>query len=452
MSLIVFLLMIILFLVFFIYFSNLNPQDVTLYYISGESFTVSVVVLLIGAVLAGLILGFLAYGYALVSHRVQDWRKDRKEKKTREIFAVYREGVGRLLSGDLKRARVLLQKALDQDPKRTDTLIAMASLNLQDGKVQEGVNLLLKAREAEPRSLEVLFKLASSYEELGRDGDAEQTYGEILAIDKDNRKAMRSMRDLAMKQGRWREALDIQKRLLKVVQGSPRLPEEKKKLLYIKYEVACLDLAAGEIEPAKSEFLEVVRQDPEFVPARVSLGDAYRRQDRIADAARVWQEGYRNLRRGIFLARLEDLYLAAEDPATLLAFYRTAMDQNDGDVILRLYYAKLCLRLEMIDEAGEHVFALESAGADHPLVHFLAAEVHRRRRRIDEALDEYRRAFGMDNRLQVTFECESCGETYPEWLSRCTACGTWGSLVLMGRESLAAVTPLDIKEIPHGGH
>jgi hypothetical protein len=120
-------------------------------------------------------------------------------------------------------------------------------------------------------------------------------------------------------------------------------------------------------------------------------------------------------------------------------------------VILRLYYARLCLRLELVEEAAEHVFALESAGADHPLVHFLAAEVHRRRRRIDEALDEYRLAMGMDNRLQVTFECESCGETYPEWLSRCTACGLWGSLVLSGRSDLGTITPLDRGAIPHGG-
>ncbi|WP_305043206.1 lipopolysaccharide assembly protein LapA domain-containing protein [Geoalkalibacter sp.] len=451
MTLMSFLLLVILFLVFFIYFAYLNPDAVTFYYFSDQSFTVSPVVLVVGAILIGLIFGLLAYSWALTSTRMRDWRKERKDKKTRENFAMYREGVGRLLSGDLKKARVLLQKALDQEPRRSDTLIAMASLNLQEGKPQEGINLLLKAREMEPRSLEVLFKLAGTYEELGQDTEAEQVYGEILTIDKDNRKALRGVRDLAVKQGRWREALDVQKRLIKVSQGSPRLAEEKKKLLYIKYEIACMDLAAGQIEPAKIEFTEVIRQDGEFVPARVSLGDANRLQGRKDDAARIWQEGYRSLRRGIFLARLEELYLEAEDPATLLAFYRNALAQNDTDVILRLYYARLCLRLELVEEAAEHVFALESAGADHPLVHFLAAEVHRRRRRIDEALEEYRLAMGMDNRLQVTFECESCGETYPEWLSRCTACGLWGSLVLSGRSNLGSITPLDRGAIPHGG-
>ncbi len=450
MTLMTFLLLIIFFLTFFIYFSNLNPQDITIYYLAGESFTTSAAFVVIGALLIGLFLGVMAYGYGMVTHRLRDWRKERGQKKAREISAMYREGVGRLLSGDLKKARVLLQKTLDKDPGRVDTLIAMATLCLQDGQPEDGLKWLLKAKEIEPQSLEVLFKLASTFEEMGRDEEAVTVYREILAVDKDNRKAMRGVRDLAMKEGRWREALELQKRLLKVVQGSAKLADEKKKLLHIKYEVANVDLAAGNIDPAKSEFNDVIGQDPDFVPARVSLGDANREQGRLEEAAKVWQEGYRKLKKGIFLARLEDLYLEAEDPTTLLSFYRAAMEQNPDDVVLRLYYAKLCLRLEMVDEAGEQVFAIESSGSDHPLVHFLAAEVHRRRKRIDEALDEYRRAMGMGNRMQVTYDCESCGETFGEWRSRCQACGAWGTLGLSGRSELATVKPMDVREIHHG--
>ncbi|KIH76074.1 Lipopolysaccharide biosynthesis regulator YciM, contains six TPR domains and a predicted metal-binding C-terminal domain [Geoalkalibacter ferrihydriticus] len=451
MPLISFLVLVVLFLAFFVYFAAINPQQITFFYFAEKSFTTSPVVVVVAAILIGFVLGLAVYTYGIFIYRMRDWRRERKDKKSRDIHAVYREGVGKLLSGDLKKARALLQKALDQDPRRSDTLIAMASLNVQENQPQEALQCLLKARDADPRSLEVLFKLAATYEDLEQDADAEQTYSEILAIDKDNRKALRGLRDLAMKENRWRDALEVQKRLLKVMQGSPRLPEEKNRLLHIKYEVAVVDLEAGEIEPAKSEFSEVIRQDPEFVPARVSLGDAHRLQGRREEAARVWQEGYRKLGKGIFLARLEELFLEAEDPATLLSFYRTSMAQNETDVILCLYYAKLCLRLEMVDEAGEQVFALESAGSDHPLIHLLAAEVHRRRKRTDEALDEYRRAIGMDERLQVAFECENCRANYPEWRSRCTGCGTWGSLVMSGRSDLSAIKPVEFGDLPPGG-
>jgi lipopolysaccharide biosynthesis regulator YciM len=450
MTLMTFLLLIIFFLSFFIYFSNLNPQTVTIYYLAGESFSASAAFIVIGALLIGLFLGSMAYGYGMLSTRMRDWRKDRHYKKTREISAMYREGVGRLLSGDLKKARVLLQKTLDKDPKRVDTQIAMATLCLQEGQSEEALKWLNRARELEPQSLEVLFKLAATLEDLGRDDEAEQIYKEILNVDKDNRKAIRGLRDLAMKTERWPEALELQKRLLKAMQGSPRIADEKKKLLYIKYEVAHQQLETGEIDTAKSEFNDVISQDPEFVPARVSLGDALHQQGKIEEAARIWQDGYRRLHKGIFLARLEDLYLEAEDPATLLNFYRNAMSQDANDVILRLYYAKLCLRLEMVDEAGEQIFAIESSGSEHPLVHFLAAEVHRRRKRTDEALEEYRMAMGMGGRMEVSYECEACGETFGEWLSRCRECGAWGTLGLSGRSDLANVKPVEMREIYHG--
>lgn len=450
MPVIIILLFIIFILAFFIYFSALNQQDITIFYYAGKSFTLEIPYVVVGAVAAGLVIGMLLYIFGTVIHRFQDWRKERTQKKARETFTIYREGVGRLLSGDLKKARVLLKKALDKDPKRVETLIAMASVCQQEGNHQEGVSSLLKARQLEPKSLEVLFKLAALYEEMEMEEEAHRIYEQILEIDKDNRKAMRGRRDLFMKSGKWKDALELQKRIIKVSQGTERSEEEKRKLLHIKYEIASQDLDEGNYDSAKVEFTEIINQDAGFIPARVSLGDANREQGRKEDAARLWQEGYKKLKKGIFLARLEDLYLEAEDPSTLLTFYRQSLAENDDDVLLRLYYAKLCLRLEMVDEAGEQVFAMENAGIDHPVLHLLAAEVHRRRQRADEAMNEYRQAIGVDQRLRFDFECEQCGNAQEEWTSRCRQCGAWGALSVSGRQGLDQVRPIELRAIHHG--
>ena len=68
------------------------------------------------------------------------------------MAAIYREGVGRLLSGDIKKAHSLLQKALDRDPSRVEAYIAMANVHMQEGEPQEGINLLRKARGIDPKS------------------------------------------------------------------------------------------------------------------------------------------------------------------------------------------------------------------------------------------------------------------------------------------------------------
>ncbi|NIU08598.1 MAG: tetratricopeptide repeat protein, partial [Phycisphaerae bacterium] len=152
------LLLFIFFVLFFLYFWGLNPHMVTVFYLPEQSLTYPAAMVVIACIILGLALGFGAHTYSTIAHWMRHWTKDRAEKKQREISAIYREGVGRLLSGDLKKARTLLKKALDRDPKRVDTLIALASLSSQEGNPSEGLELLRKASEIDPKSMEVLFK------------------------------------------------------------------------------------------------------------------------------------------------------------------------------------------------------------------------------------------------------------------------------------------------------
>jgi len=447
-----FLLLIVLILAFFIYFDKLNPVELTLYYLPGKSLTFSASIVLIACLALGLMIGYGAHLYASINHWLKHWREDRHDKKTREIGSIYRDGVNRLLSGDLKKAHALLQKALDRDPKRIDTYIAMANVTLQEGDPQAALNLLLKARELDPKSLEALFKLANTYEETGAIDDARANYQTILDIEANNRKALRSLRDLAMKGGEWGEALDLQKRVLKVAAGSKRIEDEQQKMQHIRYEVARLKMEEGQADKAVSELQEIVRSNPTFTPARVTLGDAYRLLKRADDAVRTWQDGYRDLGRSVFLSRLEDHYMDAEDPATLLAFYRARLAESQDDMVLRLFFGKFCLRLEMVDEAVDQLFTVESSGVESSQLHFLLAEAYRRRERKDDAIGEYKRALGADKHLRLGYVCDSCAASSQEWQSRCPACQTWGTLSLLNRQLFREARPLEAREIHHGEH
>ncbi len=453
MTLLTLLSLTILFLAFFIYFSGINPQEITVFFYNDHSITTSAAILVIGCIAVGLFLGVMANIYQTLTHQLTHWKSNRREKKSREVTSTYREGVARLLSGDIKKAHTLLQKALDRDSSRLEIYLAMANVHIQEGDHQQAINLLLKAKDLEPKSLEVLFKLAATHEEMNQIEEASQVYGEILAIEAGNRKALRGLRELNIRQGLWKEALDLQKRVIKAAQGSQRLAEEQKKQLYLRYEVARQALADNGSEQSKAEIKElseIVRLAPEFVPARVTLGEAYRAQKRHEDAARVWQEGYKTLGKSVFLSRLEDLYISTEDPSTLLAIYRSFLQERGSDLMFRLFYGKLCLRLEMVDEALEQLYAVENAGVESPQLHLLLAEAHRRRNRPDEAIIEYKKALGIDNRLRLGYVCETCAETAEEWQSRCPACGIWGSYVLEGRQMIKEANPVEIREIRHG--
>ncbi|HKL49254.1 MAG TPA: tetratricopeptide repeat protein [Desulfuromonadales bacterium] len=450
MTFLTFPLLLIFFLVVFIYFMLINPQEITLYLTSDKSVTTSAAILVVGSILVGFSGGFLLQIYHSFSHQVKHWRGNRQEKKSREVISIYREGVARLLSGDIKRARTLLQRALDRDPSRIETFLALSSVAEQEGDPQEAIALLQKAKEIEPSSMEVLFKLASTYEGMDREGEAAKIYEEILSLESANRKALRGLRDLKMSQGHWQEALDLQKRVVKAIQGGKRVDEEKRKQLYLRYEVAQETLAGGETKKAVSELEQIVREDPSFAPARVSQGDALRELKRTEEAAKSWKEGYEALGKGVFLSRLEDLYMSEEDPSSLLSFYRNQVVQKTDDLILRLFFGKLCLRLEMVDEAMEQLQIIEGSGVELPLLHQLLAEGYRRYKDCDEAIREYQRALGLEQRLRLPYDCEECGERVSEWQSRCRSCGSWGTYSLSGSDELRSARPSELRPIHHG--
>ncbi len=446
------ILLFIFFVLFFLYFWGLNPHMVTVFYLPEQSLTYPAAMVVIGCIVLGLLIGFGVHAYSTITHWMKHWKRDRAEKKQREISAIYREGVGRLLSGDTKKARGLLLKALDRDPKRVDTLIALASLSAQEGNPADGLERLRKAREIDPKSREVLFKTAAILEETGADDEAIATYQELIELEKDNRKALRCLRDLYIKHNRWQEALDTQRQVLKAGPGANRIDAEKELLIFLRYEAARLLISSEHPEQAKSELKDILKQKDDFAPAQVSLGDVYAATGRDNDAVKTWQEGYRKMGKGIFLERLEEFFMQREDPSSLLNFFRGLVMEQGDDLMFRLFYGKLCLRLEMIDEAKEQLQAVESSGVESSQMHLLLAETYRRTREGEKAIQEYQKALGISKRLRLNFVCEACQDVSVEWNSRCRACGKWGTIALVDRKAIQGAKPLEIdKMVIHHG-
>jgi lipopolysaccharide biosynthesis regulator YciM len=445
-----FMFVFVLFALFFLYFWGINPGDMTVFLASDQSFTFPIPIFLVAAVLLGLLLGNGVHIFSLLGRSVSNWRGTRRVKRSEETLNIYRKGVGRLLSGDLKKAHSLLQKALDRDRKRVDIHLALANVVEQEGNCQQAIDLLLKAADLEPKSVEVLFKLAAVYRTAGRLDDAIETYRNLIAIDGENRKALRALRDMQIERQEWDDALALQKRIVKAASAGGKLSAEKELLLQLRYEIALADLNKGATEHAISVLEELSREEKVATPARVSLGDAHLQKGDIGKAAEVFQAGYVAEKRSVFLARLEDCYMQAEDPSGLLAFYRKQLLENGDDLLLRLYFGRFCLRIEMVDEAIEQLHAVESSGVDFSQLHLLLAEANRRRQQIEEALKEYRLALKVDNHLNLGFVCEACGSESGSWQSRCDDCGAFDSLVLPERQQIQQGRPQLQKAIPHG--
>lgn len=445
-----FMFVFVLFALFFLYFWGINPGDMTVFFATDQSFTFPTPIFLIAAVLLGLLLGNGVHILSLLGRSVSSWRGTRNHKRNEETVSIYRKGVGRLLSGDLKKARTLLQKALDRDRKRIDIHLALANVAEQEGNSQQAIDLLLKARDLEPKGIEVLFKLATVYRAAGRIDDAIETYRSLIATDGENRKALRALRDMQIERQEWDESLALQKRIIKAAAGGGKSTAEKQLLTELRYEIAQQGLNKGEVDQAIVAFTELCSEEKVSTPARVSLGDALLQKGEIEKAAEVFQAGYLAEKRSVFLARLEDCYMQAEDPSGLLGFYRKQLLEDGDDLLLRLYFGRFCLRIEMVDEAIDQLHAVESSGVDFPQLHLLLAEANRRRKQIDEAINEYRLALKIDNHLKLGFICEKCSTESSNWQSRCDNCGAFDSLVLPERQQIQQGRPQLQQAIPHG--
>ena len=447
------LLIIICLLTLYIFFSHLNPGTITLFYFWDHSIAVSASLLLVGSILLGLAIGLLIHFLFSATHQFAQLRRKKKERRDQETNKLYRQGVNKCLSGEPEEAQKILEKALGRETSRVDIRLALSDVHSRKGRYQEAIDVLIPARESEPRCLEVLLKLASANESLGEKEEAEKIYEEILRVESSNRTALERFRDFFVKQGLWEKALEQQKRLLKIISGAKQ-EEERRKQLALRYELAWQNLEKSGFQNGKAErkeLGEIIKQAPDFIPARIALGDAYKAQGKTKDAAQVWQEGYKATGKSVFLTRLEDLYLEKEDPSTLLNFYRSALAEKGHDLLLHFFYGKICLRLEMVEEAIEQLSIVENAGVELPQLHLLLAEAFRRRERIDESNKEFQKALGLNQDVGLGYHCEKCSALSSVWKSRCPECGSWGSYSLANNKVFQNVAPaVEAPKIDYG--
>ena len=136
---------------------------------------------------------------------------------------------------------------------------------------------------------------------------------------------------------------------------------------------------------------------------------------------------------------MEEKLIKRENPRKLIETFSSLLEGSPNDVFLNLFYGKICLRLEMVDDGYMALKKVESTGYESPLMHALLGEIAARRDRYEEAIDEFGRYVDLSAGLNPRFICGNCQYTVDGWASRCESCGLWNSFTLPGlTESTAA--------------
>jgi lipopolysaccharide biosynthesis regulator YciM len=400
--------------------------------------------LMITSFVLGALLVFITTLARDAKRAIEGYRQSRKRKKDQSIKEELNKGMEDFLREDLTRAKAHFTEVLKSDPFQKDLYLKLSEISVKEGNDEEALHWLERGRWIDNKNVKIPLRQAGIYQRMERLDEAIQTLKRALSLDESNLEALKSLREIYRSRRRWGKAIRIQKSILKLAKGKQSEEEENFFYLGLKYEHAMDLLNRGEeedLEAALKEAKEIVREEKTFQPGFVLLGDIYLRIGKWASAGKVWGKSFRRFKSIIFILRLEDLYLGREDPSTLLRIYQRTLENDPENWMIAFFYAKLCLRLEMLDEALEEINAISLKQKDFPALHRLLAEIYLHKKDFSRAAQEFEKTFELSGTSYLPFVCKACERELKEWTAYCPQCHRWSTYTIKEVEKIIPPLP-----------
>ena len=436
---------------FFLWISYENPMAVEFHFF-GRTFETDLSILMISSFVLGAMLVFIGTLTRDAKRAIEDYLKTRQKRKEESLKEELNKGMDVFLRGDLAKAKTHFIEVLKRDPTQIDLHLRLSEIALQEGNDQDALHWLGRAELIDMRNIDILVRQAGVYQRMKRLDDAIRTLSRAIGLDESNLKALKSLRQIYLDSRRWAEAIRIQRSIIKFTKGKQAEEEETVFFLGLKYERARDLLRRGgekNLEDALKETKEMIRERKTFQPGFVLLGDIYHQMGRWTTAGNVWGKSFTRFKSIVFLLRLEELYLSREDPSTLLRIYQRAFKHDPENWVLAFFYAKLCLRLEMLDEALDEINEISVRVKDFPALHRLLAEIYLHKKDFGRAAQEFEKTFELSGTSFLSFFCTTCERESKEWIAYCPQCHQWSTYSI--KEAEQAI-PLPSRSLPERVH
>ncbi len=426
----------------FCWLSLTNPMDVEFRFF-GKVISTDLSTLMITSFVLGVLLVFISTLARDAKRALENYRQSRKRKKEQSIKEELNKGMEDLLRGNLAKAKAHFTEVLKEDPFQKDLYLRLSEISVKESNDEEALHWLERARWIDNKNVEIPLRQAEIYQRTRRLDEAIRTLKRAISLDESNLRALKQLREIYRDSKKWGEAIRIQKSILKLAKGRQTETEENLFYLGLKYESAS-DLlnrdGEEDLEAALKVAKEIVREEKTFEPGFVLLGDIYLRMGKWASAGKVWGKSFRRFKSIIFILRLEELYLNREDPGTLLRIYQKTLRDHPDNWMLAFFYAKLCLRLEMLDEALEEINTISLRQKDFPAIHRLLAEIYLHKKDFSRAAQEFEKTFELSGTSYLPFVCNVCERESKEWIAYCPQCQRWSTYSIKEVEKI--VSPL----------
>lgn len=189
--------------------------------------------------------------------------KLRKNDTFSQALAHYSMGIIYDRREDVEKAAAEYREAIKCDPAEPLFHIRLGAGMLIMGKPEDAFNEFAEAEKLSPGNLEVKFLKALAYTSLKRFDDAAKEYGGITEKDPQNFKALSSLADLYVMQGKMPEAALIYEKLLLTKEGKWPIVYFNLGIVYSKLE---------NVDEAIDNFKKAVELEPDYIEAHLALG------------------------------------------------------------------------------------------------------------------------------------------------------------------------------------
>ena len=387
---------------------------------------------------AGVLITLLAGLTREASKMMDGWRLRKASRTNEEIEEEYARGLAAVLEGRDDEALRHFRAVLERDSRHFNTLLKTGEVLRAQERYDEAIEYHRKAHHLKDDDTRPLYALVDDYEAKGDLERARTVLGRIIAIKKDSISAWRKLRWLHMKERNWTKALAAHSRAEKRLHArDPQDTTDDRFGLGIRFEIASDLLAGGKPKEAVAALRKLLKDEPQFIPASVRLGEALRAQGFDTEAVEAWNQGFETTGSPIFLTVLEEHFLEQEQPLAAIEALKRCVARARKDTLPRFYLGKLFFRLEMLDDALAILQALDGRASYAPTLHYLLGRIHERRRNWRDAASEYRRVIKEMELVQLEYRCRACRETRGDWAPRCGRCGEWNTVEVDFREEIS---------------
>ena len=408
-------------------FSFANHGVVTVAVPFGPIYEIQKFALILFSIAIGAFIAFIFFAIRDTKKFIDNWQYQKKQRQEIKVQELYGKALNALLAKNEEAAREALEDILREEPDHIDTLLRLGDIASLDDDFQKANSHYQRARELEPKRIETLFALERLMEKAGRWSEALRYLDEVLDLDDANLTAMYRKREILEKQGRWDDVVSLQKAILKHEHSEKDKKREQQNLIGYEYEYGRHSIENNQLEKAEKAFKSILRTERDFIPATLGIAEVLLQKGESEEAINILEKSYEGTTSKIVLARLEDLLISLGEPSRLIRIYRAGISRNPNDPVTKFFLGKLFYRLEMIDDAFDTLSGIDTGGASYPELHMLMGNLHLRKKLLEKAVTEFKKAADIKTAFRLPYCCIHCGYRADDWAGRCPDCRNWST-------------------------